>query len=75
VIPHAFGERAVLKLMHAALSRAAERSRGLRMTEFEQRQLRAIREGLDGAHVVRMAPATQAAVTASPTRFSSNSQT
>jgi transposase-like protein len=75
VIPHAFGERAVLKLMHAALIRAAERWRGLRMTEFEQRQLRAIREELDRAHVVRMAPATQAAVTASPTRFSSNSQT
>ena len=35
VIPHAFGERAVLKLMYAALIRAAERWRGLRMTEFE----------------------------------------
>jgi putative transposase len=35
VIPHAFGERAVLKLMYAALIRTAERWRGLRMTEFE----------------------------------------
>ena len=35
VIPHAFGERAVLKLMYAALIRAAERWRGLRTTEFE----------------------------------------
>ena len=34
-IPHAFGERAVLKLMYAALIRAAERWRGLRTTEFE----------------------------------------
>jgi hypothetical protein len=32
VIPHAFGERAVLKLMYAALIRAAERWRSLRMT-------------------------------------------
>ena len=44
VIPHAFGERAVLKLMYAALIRAAEHWRGIRITEFEQRQLRAIRE-------------------------------
>src|SRR5206468_2828702 len=34
VIPHAFGERAVLKLIYAALIRAAERWRGLRITEF-----------------------------------------
>jgi putative transposase len=38
VIPHAFGERAVLKLMYAALIRAAERWRGIRITEFELRQ-------------------------------------
>jgi hypothetical protein len=31
----AFGERPVLKLMFAALIRAAERWRGLRFTEFE----------------------------------------
>jgi hypothetical protein len=35
VIPHAFGERAVLKLMYAALIRAAERWRGLRITECD----------------------------------------
>jgi hypothetical protein len=40
VIPHAFGERAVLKLVYAALIRAAEHWRGIRITEFEQRQLR-----------------------------------
>ena len=44
VIPHAFGERAVLQLMYAALIRAAERWRGIRIREFEQRQLKAIRE-------------------------------
>ncbi|HXR90748.1 MAG TPA: transposase, partial [Steroidobacteraceae bacterium] len=38
VIPHAFGERALLKLMYAALIRAAERWRGLRMSEFERKR-------------------------------------
>src|SRR5438309_9999005 len=47
VIPHALNERAVLKLMYAALIRGAERWRGLRMTEFERRQLTAIRNELD----------------------------
>jgi transposase-like protein len=58
VIPHAFGERAVLKLMYAALIRAAERWRGIRITEFEQRQLRAIREEIDKDFATRNAPAT-----------------
>jgi len=70
VIPHAFGERAVLKLMYAALIRAAERWRGLRTTEFERRQLIAIRNELDRPHVERTAP-----VTASPTRLSSKTRT
>jgi hypothetical protein len=39
------------------------------MTEFEQRQLKAIREELDRAHATRVTPATNAAVTASPTRY------
>jgi transposase-like protein len=60
VIPHAFGERAVLKLMYAALIRAAERWRGIRITEFEQRQLRAIREEIDRDFAVRNAPAAAA---------------
>jgi hypothetical protein len=32
-----------LKLVYAALIRAAERWRGIRISEFEQRQLKAIR--------------------------------
>jgi transposase-like protein len=60
VIPHAFGERAVLKLMYAALIRAAERWRGIRITEFEQRQLRAIREEIDRDFAARNAPAAAA---------------
>jgi hypothetical protein len=60
----------VLKLMYAALIRAAERWRGLRMTEFERRQLIAIRNELDRAHAERTAPVVSPNVTASPTRLS-----
>jgi transposase-like protein len=56
IIPHAFGERPVLKLMYAAVIRAADRWRGLTVGEFEQRQLRAIREELNHAHAQRFAP-------------------
>lgn len=72
VIPHAFGERAVLKLMYGALIRAAERWRGLRVTEFELRQLKAIREELDRLLAERTAPAVQPA---SPTKLSSKPRT
>jgi transposase-like protein len=75
VIPHAFGERAALKLMYAALIRGAERWRGIRMTEFEQRQLKAIRDELDRDFAARTAPATSATVTPSPTRLSSRDRT
>jgi putative transposase len=75
VIPHAFGERAVLKLMYAALIRAAERWRGIRITEFERRQLKAIREEIDAEFAARIAPATMAPITASPTRLSSKDRT
>ena len=57
IIPHAFGERPVLKLMYAAVIRAAERWRGIAGGEFEQRQLRAIRDELGRAHAERVAPA------------------
>jgi transposase-like protein len=75
VIPHAFGERAVLKLMYAALIRAAERWRGIRITEFELRQLRAIRDEIDKDFTARTAPLTSATVTAASTRLSSKDRT
>jgi hypothetical protein len=75
VIPHAFGERAVLKLMYAALIRAAERWRGIRMTEFEQRQLKAIRDELNADFAARTSPLASTTVTASPTRLSSRDRT
>ena len=65
----------VLKLMYAALIRAAEHWRGLRMTEFEHRQLTALRNELDRAHAERTALVVRANVTASPARLSSKSRT
>jgi putative transposase len=64
VIPHAFGERPVLKLMYTAVIRAADRWRGITVGEFEQRQLRTIREELNHAHTQRVAPAVAAKPTA-----------
>jgi putative transposase len=75
IIPHAFGERAVLKLMYAALIRAAERWRGIRITEFERRQLKAISEEIDKEFAARTAPATTTPTTASLTRLSSKDRT
>ncbi len=71
VIPHAFGERAVLKLMYAALIRAAERWRGIRISEFENRQLKAIREEIDKDFAACNAPA----VTAPQPHLSSSQRT
>jgi putative transposase len=47
IIPNAFGEKAVLKLMFGAMTRAAERWRSIRTTEFERRQMAALRQELD----------------------------
>jgi len=47
IIPNAFGEKAVLKLMFAAMTRAAERWRAIKITDFERRQMAALRQELD----------------------------
>ena len=46
-IPHAFGERAVLKLMYAALQRASRTWQRVAITDFERKQLLTLREDLD----------------------------
>ncbi|MBX6323400.1 MAG: transposase, partial [Rhodospirillaceae bacterium] len=68
VIPHAFGERALLKLMYAALIRAAERWPAIKTTAFERRQPQAIRHELDRDHAERTAPAVRSNVTAPQSR-------
>lgn len=56
IIPHAFGERAVLKLMYAALIRASETWRRVVISEFELKQLAQLREHLERRHDERVAP-------------------
>ena len=46
VIPHAFGEKAVMKLMYAALMRARQGWRNVVVTPFEARQIETLREHL-----------------------------
>ena len=69
IIPNAFGEKAVLKLMFGAMIRAAERWRAIRVSELERRQMRAVREELDqeyeaanGLDAKTSAPARQAKI-------------
>jgi putative transposase len=75
IIPHAFGERPALKLMYAAVIRAADRWRGLTVGEFEHHQLPAIREELDRAHVERTRPAVRQVPSASSSKLSSKVRT
>ncbi len=56
-IPHAFGERAVMKLMFAALIRASHTWRGIPISDFERRQLDALREELNAKFNERHAAA------------------
>jgi putative transposase len=50
IVPNAFGERPVLKLMYGAMIRAAERWRGVRMSDFELRQMKALQEELNSEY-------------------------
>jgi putative transposase len=61
VIPHAFGERAVLKLMYAALLRASATWRRVVVSEFELRQLEELRTELDQGFKSRTAQAVHVA--------------
>jgi transposase-like protein len=72
VIPHAFAERAVLKLMYAALVRAAETWKRAVISEFELKHLQSLREHLNRVHAERTAPAV---TSASRSRISSRNGT
>jgi putative transposase len=72
VIPHAFGERPVLKLMYAALIRASATWKNIVITELELKQLKGLRELLNERHVERTAPVVKSA---SRSRISSNGRT
>ena len=47
IIPNTWGEKPVLKLMFAAMIRAAERWKAIKVTEFERRQMAAVRAELN----------------------------
>ena len=72
VIPHAFGERPVLKLMYASLIRASQSWKRVVINEFELRQIDDLRTELDAEFTERTAAAVP---TASRQRFSSNRRT
>jgi putative transposase len=72
IIPHAFGERAVLKLMYAALIRASDTWRRVVISEFELKQLAQLREHLERRHDERVAPIAK---NASRSRISSTQRT
>ena len=74
IIPNAFGERAVLKLMFGALIRASERWRSIKVTEFERRQLAAVRKELDHEYEAQVGLKTRLSKDATP-KISSNPRT
>jgi len=75
IIPNAFGERAVLKLMFGALTRAADRWRSVKVSEFERRQLAAVKKELDQEYGAMAGLDAKPSKDGSPARKSSNSRT
>ena len=75
IIPNAFGERAVLKLMFGALIRAAERWRSIKVTEFEHRQITSVRKELDQEYEAQVGLKAQLSKDAVPVKISSNLRT
>ena len=72
VLPHAFGERPVLKLMFAAMTRASERLRAIRISDFERRQMAAVHDDLDAEYQKHVGLADAPATSTHPERISSS---
>jgi transposase-like protein len=75
IIPNAFGERPVLKLMFGAMIRAAERWRAVKITDFERRQMAAVRKELDQEYEAEIATPAPISARTNPADFSSSSRT
>ncbi len=75
IIPNAWGEKAVLKLMFAAMIRAAERWRAIKITDFERRQMTALREELDTEYETQTGLVKQASTKTAAENLSSRNQT
>lgn len=75
IIPNAFGEKPVLKLMFGAMIRAAERWRAIRITDFERRQMAALREELNQEYEAQNGLRKTSSTNANPGKISSRNQT
>ncbi len=75
IIPNAFGEKAVLKLMFAAMTRAAERWRAVKITDFERRQMAALRTELNQEYEAQIGLDKGASKAKPQTKLSSTSRT
>ncbi|MDX1489164.1 MAG: transposase, partial [Acidiferrobacterales bacterium] len=75
IIPNAFGEKPVLKLMFGAMIRAAKRWRAIKVSDFERRQMAAVRAELDQEYEARNGLAAKHQPDARRTKLSSTSQT
>jgi hypothetical protein len=75
IIPNAFGKKPVLKLMFGAMIRVAERWRVVKVTEFERRQLAAVKQDLDQEYEVRTGLKARPSTEDSQTKISSTSRT
>ena len=75
IIPNAFGEKAVLKLMFAAMTRAAERWHAISITDFERRQMAVIRTELDQEYEASIGLTKPHSKETSKAKSSSRSQT
>jgi transposase-like protein len=75
IIPNAFGERPVLKLMFGAMIRAADRWRAIKFTDFERRQIAAVRADLDQEYKAHIENLASPSAPKSTPSFSSSSRT
>ena len=75
IIPNAFGEKAVLKLMFAAMTRAAERWRAIKLTDFERCQIAAVRVELDQEYQAQIGLKPQTSKDRVPDKISKSSRT
>jgi len=75
IIPNAFGEKPVLKLMFGAMIRAAERWRAIKVTDFEQRQMAAIKQELNQQYEAQNGLPQRPSANADQANLSSTSRT
>jgi putative transposase len=75
VVPTLWGERPVLKLSFAALIRASESWRGVRITDLERHQLERLRDQIHDKHRKAHQPAVTSTERSTPNRISSKGGT